>query len=112
MASVGISNTGAARTRELTGKRSKTPIRLVSLIKTEEHSMSALLVTARMAELSKQIVGKFEILAGNEVGPSGASWQDIAGSAASDLQELGLILQDARAGHHGPAIVFPSFHGE
>ena len=46
------------------------------------------------------------ILAGDIVGPSDASWQDVAGTAAANLRALADMIEGARNGP-GP-IVFPS----
>lgn len=49
------------------------------------------------------------ILAGDQVGPSGASWQGVAGTCAVNLRHLAKLLDAARAGEvaDGP-VVFPS----
>jgi hypothetical protein len=55
------------------------------------------------------ILDEFRILAGDKVGPGGASWQDVAGTASVNLKVLALRLDAARAGMvvDGP-LVFPS----
>jgi hypothetical protein len=52
-------------------------------------------------------LGDLEILAGNRVGPSGSSWQDVAGTAATNLQWLANMLYAARQGNHEAGLVFP-----
>ena len=51
-----------------------------------------------------------EILAGEVMGPSDASWQDVAGALAVNLRVLAARLDAAREGRvvDGP-FVFPSF---
>jgi len=39
------------------------------------------------------------ILEGSEVGPSGANWQDVAGTAAVNLRAVADYLDRARNGH-------------
>lgn len=60
-------------------------------------------------ELWRAIVGDLAILAGDEVGPSGANWQDVAGTLAVNLTVLAARIDAARYGKvvNGPA-VFPS----
>ena len=48
------------------------------------------------------------ILAGDVVGPSDVSWQDVAGTAAANLRVLADLLSEAREGAAGPFPVFPS----
>lgn len=48
------------------------------------------------------------ILSGDVVGPSDVSWQDIAGTAASNLAALAKMLHTARSGHHEAMLTFPS----
>ena len=48
------------------------------------------------------------ILAGDIVGPSDASWQDVAGTCAVNLEVLAMQLRAARAGNAEPFLVFPS----
>lgn len=63
--------------------------------------------TAR--ELLANALNDLRILAGDVVGPSGASWQDVAGSAMANLLALASQIEQARAGNvlNGP-VVFPS----
>jgi hypothetical protein len=56
-----------------------------------------------------------EILAGDRVGPSDASWHDVAGTASCNLRALASCLDSLRAGethHHGVPwrglTIFPS----
>lgn len=51
-----------------------------------------------------------EILSGNAVGPSDSSWQDIAGTCATNLHWLANMLHSARHGNCEPFITFPSVH--
>ena len=46
------------------------------------------------------------VLAGDIMGPSDASWQDVAGTAAANLRALAEMIEAARQGP-GP-VVFPS----
>ena len=46
------------------------------------------------------------ILAGDEIGPSDATWQDIAGTCAVNLRALAAYLDNARGG--GSFVQFPS----
>lgn len=48
------------------------------------------------------------ILAGDLVCPSDVSWQDVAGTAATNLEVLAGMLHEARKGNHEAFIVFPS----
>ena len=48
------------------------------------------------------------ILAGEKAGPSGASWQDVAGTAATNLEVLAAQLRQARIGNCESFITFPS----
>lgn len=54
-------------------------------------------------------IGDLAILAGETVGPSDASWQDVAGTAIVNLRALANMIEQARAGNviDGP-VVFPS----
>jgi hypothetical protein len=47
------------------------------------------------------------ILAGERVGPSDASWQDVAGTCSVNLDCLSNQLKEARQGNHESFIVFP-----
>jgi len=62
----------------------------------------------RMRQLLNDVLGDLRILAGNTMGPSDASWQDVAGTCAVNLQVLASQLEQARQGNHESAIVFPS----
>lgn len=48
------------------------------------------------------------ILSGDIVGPSDVSWQDVAGTAATNLEVLAKMLHTARSGHHEAMLAFPS----
>jgi hypothetical protein len=61
-----------------------------------------------MVELLETILHDFEILSGNEVGPSGTTWQDVAGTASANLLALSAQLEQARSGDAEPFIIFPS----
>jgi hypothetical protein len=63
---------------------------------------------AKMRQSLIDALDDLEILAGNVVGPSGASWQEIAGTCATNFQVLAWQLEAARQGNHESAIVFPS----
>ncbi len=49
------------------------------------------------------------ILAGDEIGPSDVTWQDVAGTCAVNLRALASLIEAARLGNvvSGP-VVFPS----
>lgn len=55
------------------------------------------------------MVGDFKILAGEEMGPSDATWQDVAGTLEVNLRVLANQIESARTGNvnDGP-VVFPS----
>lgn len=63
----------------------------------------------RARKLLATALGDLRILAGDDVGPSGASWQDVAGTCAVNLRCLADAIEQARAGNvaSGP-VVFPS----
>lgn len=50
------------------------------------------------------------ILAGDIPGPSGATWQDVAGTAATNLHALAIMLENARNGAYSTRgfLTFPS----
>lgn len=56
----------------------------------------------------RDVLGDLLILAGDDVGPSNASWQDVAGTAAVNLRHLATLLDWARAGQSEPFTCFPS----
>lgn len=60
----------------------------------------------RLCEKYRNALSDLVILSGDIVGPSDASWQDVAGTAAVNLHALARAIQDAR--HSGPFVVFPS----
>jgi hypothetical protein len=66
-------------------------------------------------KLLASIIGDLNILSGDTVGPSGVSWQDVAGTLACNLKVLALRIEAARAGCLTSArgvtespVVFPS----
>lgn len=63
--------------------------------------------TARITLVN--IVVDLQILAGEKVGPSDATWQDVAGTLAVNLRALAGSIEAAREGRvvDGP-VVFPS----
>ncbi len=60
-----------------------------------------------MRRALRDALGDLNILAGNAVGPSDASWQDVAGTCAVNLEVLVSQLRQARIGNCEAAIVFP-----
>jgi hypothetical protein len=58
------------------------------------------------AEL-KNIIGDVRILSGDIVGPSGATWQDVAGTLAVNLRALASMVDALRAGNAEPFCSFP-----
>lgn len=63
--------------------------------------------TARRALASA--LDDLRILAGDKVGPPGASWQDVAGTCAVNLRHLAKLIDAARAGEVADgSVVFPS----
>lgn len=56
----------------------------------------------------KDSLADLSILSGDTVGPSNASWQDVAGTAAVNLRHLASLIDAARNGQCEPAIMFPS----
>jgi hypothetical protein len=54
----------------------------------------------------QNVMGDLAILAGDVVGPSDVSWQDVAGTAAVNLSVLASLIEDAR--EEGSFISFPS----
>ena len=75
-----------------------------------EDSMDDLLYRYDEAKrLLKAIIKNFLILSGDQVGPSGKTWRDLALKTATDLYLLGDQLNCARSGYVvGGPIVFPS----
>jgi hypothetical protein len=61
----------------------------------------------RMKETLKLALDDLEILAGNKVGPTDASWQDVAGTCATNFEVFAMQLHEARRGNHESFIVFP-----
>lgn len=62
----------------------------------------------QMKRLLTDALGDLAILSGDVMGPSGASWQDVAGTAAVNLTCLANMLTEARKGNAEPFITFPS----
>jgi hypothetical protein len=60
-----------------------------------------------MKKLMEYIHKDFEILAGNEVGPSRNTWQDVAGTAACSLKNLAALVEASRV--RGSFVTFPCF---
>ena len=66
-------------------------------------------------ELLDRVVADLSILAGDEEGPSGVRWQEVAGTAALNLRQYATFLDTLRKGERhfqgcpleGP-VVFPS----
>ncbi len=56
----------------------------------------------------RNLLHDLTILSGDVIGPSGTSWQDVAGTASVNAQVLANILSEARKGNHESALVFPS----
>ena len=63
-----------------------------------------------MKQALTDALGDLEILAGNKVGPSHTSWQDVAGTCAVNLQVLASQLEQARLGNAEAFLVFPDVH--
>lgn len=61
----------------------------------------------RLRAALRDIKGDLDILAGKEIGPSNATWQDVAGTCAVNLRELARLLDAARVGDAEPFLVFP-----
>lgn len=60
---------------------------------------------ARCNQLWRGIVIDRAILRGDELGPSGVSWQDVAGTMACQMRVLADLLDRARAGEiEGPCL--------
>ena len=53
-----------------------------------------------------------KILSGEEIGPSDAHWQDVAGTAAVNLRCLANWLEHCRVGNQPGPIVFPEVKSE
>jgi hypothetical protein len=70
--------------------------------------MSARDFYAEAREQLVSLLADLEILAGDRVGPSDASWQDVAGTAAVQLRVYAGLLDRARQGRYPGTIVFPS----
>ena len=55
-----------------------------------------------------EIVTDMQILSGDDLGPSDASWQDVAGTLAVNMTVYASLLNRARKGDHESNLVFPS----
>ena len=62
--------------------------------------------TMRMALCN--LLDDMRILSGDVVGPSGVSWQDVAGTAMVNAQVLASQLEQARLGNAEWFLTFPS----
>ena len=54
------------------------------------------------------IISDIEILAGDQIGPSDASWQDVAGTLSTNMKVYAKLLDQARQGEG--MIIFPSLN--
>lgn len=64
---------------------------------------------ARLEQQMKDALGDLSIIAGDVVGPSNASWQDVAGTAAVNLRVLADMIDRCRLGLNVETpVVFPS----
>ena len=63
----------------------------------------------RARETLRTILGDLDILSGDTMGPSGVTWQDVAGTCAVNLRHLASLIEEARKGNvsDGP-VVFPN----
>ena len=62
----------------------------------------------KMEQALTTLLNDMAILAGEKVGPSDVSWQDVAGTAATNAQWLANLLYDARKGNAESFLTFPS----
>jgi hypothetical protein len=62
----------------------------------------------RMEYLLRYALRDLSILAGDQIGPSNMTWQDIAGIAADNLEALVAQLRAAKGGNAEAFIAFPS----
>ena len=60
-----------------------------------------------MREELAHIIGDVRILSGEIVGPSDATWQDVAGTLAVNLRCLAAMLEEWRKGNAEPFCSFP-----
>ena len=61
-----------------------------------------------MEKVLTNALNDLAILAGDIQGLSDVSWQDVAGTAATNLEVLAKMLHTARSGHHEAMLTFPS----
>lgn len=54
------------------------------------------------------VLGDLRILSGDVMGPSDASWQDVAGTCATNCEVMAMLLHAARRGNHEAFLTFPS----
>ena len=66
---------------------------------------------ATLAKQWYQIKADAAIRCGDEIGPSGASWQDVAGTMACNMRVYARLLDRLRNGDEAPDS-FPSWAGE
>jgi len=60
-------------------------------------------------DMLASIITDFRILSGDEMGPSGVTWQDVAGTLHTNLVVLASRIEAAREGRvAGGPLVFPS----
>ena len=57
----------------------------------------------RQAHIVEQIVEDMRIISGDTMGPSGVTWQDVAGTLACNLEVLARHVNKIRAGKHPTA---------
>ncbi len=75
---------------------------------TEQMNLQYRAKYAIMQRTLTNLLNDLAILAGEKMGQSGVSWQDVAGTASTNALALGNMLAEARKGNHEAAIVFPS----
>lgn len=61
-----------------------------------------------MEKLRQQIMDDAAILAGDSIGPSDASWQDVAGTMSVNLKVYARLLDRLREGE-AAGVAFPSW---
>jgi hypothetical protein len=62
----------------------------------------------KMESALRNALNDLMILAGDKMGPSGVTWQDVAGTCYTNLRVLADQLEAARAGYAEPFLTFPS----
>lgn len=64
---------------------------------------------ATLLNLLTNIVGDIDILAGDDIGPNGAAWQDVAGTLACNMRVYANLLDQLREGRvPAGGVSFPS----